>query len=232
VKKIGFIIVLAVTMILVLLFACAINAQSYGTQGTYTALKTAAPPSYGTAAVSGNSTWMWTDGVTCWYGGPFTVTINITQPAQVTLYLKDDDNAGRIETIAENGGAPQTITNFAAGSYQTYQLPAGVTTFVLSKVAGPNAVLTSIFFDPSSNPAVTPAPPTNIGVSIVWNESDSTAVSFNIYRNGVMIANTSASPFKDTIAANQPYTYAVSALNSAGVESTKTAMQHVFEIVP
>ena len=191
-------------------------------------------PAYGSLAVTGALTWTWPNAVTCWYSGnSFTATVTLTDslPHQVMLYAIDDDKQSRAETISLLGNT-QTVSAFTAGVYYTWTLTGpGSFPFIITRTAGVNAVLTSVaFYTPApAQPGASPAPPQNVtvmppyAITVAWQESDATAVSFNIYRNAAKYASAAASPFKDTaVLPGQTYYYAVTAVNSAGQESTKT----------
>lgn len=209
--------------ILALLIAPCIYAQD----GSYIALRAPQFPSYATAGVqSGTATWTWQDGITTWYSPTsFTLTVNVTDgnSHQITLYAKDDDQRGRVETIAQSGGPTQTLQNFAPGVTTNWLVPPGATTFTITHVGanGPNAVLTSVTFLTSTKP------PPGPGHFIIINWTPVVgATSYRIYRSGMLLVQVTAPPYTDkTIVGGQFYSYSVSSVNSAGESSTATITQ-------
>jgi hypothetical protein len=83
----------------------------------------------------------------------FSAVINQTDapPRVVSLYFLDWDEAARVEKIEllDQGGSildTHTVFNFADGKYLTWRV-TGQVTFRITRVQGPNAVLSAIFFD-------------------------------------------------------------------------------------
>jgi hypothetical protein len=96
------------------------------------------------------------------YGGPnFSIDLNLGdgQTHNVELYFLDWSNTGRSERVqitnAVSGAvlSTQTISSFYGGVYQTYSITGNVV-ITFTKLAGPNAVLSGLFFDPAPTPAV------------------------------------------------------------------------------
>jgi hypothetical protein len=107
----------------------------------------------------------------CWYsGGSFTLNLNFTdgQIHQVAIYVIDWDSQGRSETISVADAATNKVwdsrsipnntpssatytnttgTNSVNGTYLIWNISGGVKVTVTS-TAGPNAVVSGIFFDP------------------------------------------------------------------------------------
>jgi hypothetical protein len=107
----------------------------------------------------------------CWYsGGNFTLNLNFTdgQIHQVAIYVLDWDSQGRSETISVADAATNKVwdsrsipnntpssatytnttgTNFVNGTYLVWNISGNVKITVTS-AAGPNAVVSGIFFDP------------------------------------------------------------------------------------
>ncbi|HEV3236865.1 MAG TPA: hypothetical protein VGZ25_07740, partial [Gemmataceae bacterium] len=93
-----------------------------------------------------------------WYSGSsFTVDVKLTdgQTHQVSMYLLDWDSAGRSERVdildAATGTvlSSQTASSFNGGKYLVWNLSGHVQIRVTS-LAGPNAVLSGLFFDGKS----------------------------------------------------------------------------------
>ncbi|MDQ3252778.1 MAG: hypothetical protein M3R15_02545, partial [Acidobacteriota bacterium] len=90
-----------------------------------------------------------------WYSdSSFTVDINITdgQTHQVALYCLDWDSQGRTQTVevldAATGAVLDTrsITAFTGGRYLVWNV-SGQIRLRATRAAGPNAVLSGLFFD-------------------------------------------------------------------------------------
>lgn len=210
-----------------LMLAAALHAQTidkatganwqgkYGSQGYAIPLGISSLQSTATVTVSGSSTWTWAQGFTCWYSSSsFTISVNILdgKSHQVALYIQDYDKQERAESVQ---AVPTTA--FTSGDYVVFNNVSGNTTFTISRVMGPNAVVSGIFFDPGT--VVTPPAPTH-EVILDWTVSASTGVTgYNVYRNGVKLANTAALTYTDTtVQAGQTYTFTVTTV-SAGQES-------------
>jgi len=80
--------------------------------------------------------------------------VNVTdgQTHQVALYLLDWDNQGRQERIDVLNSSGQvvssrTVSSFDGGVYEVWNITGNVT-FRITRLAGPNTVLSGIFFDP------------------------------------------------------------------------------------
>jgi hypothetical protein len=137
-------------------------------------------PSYAQVGVSGQSSWTWAASTTdvralqkasnpasrvaaAWYAGSnFTVDVNLTdgKAHQVSLYALDwDGNNGRSERIdvldAATGGvlSSQTVSSFSNGEYVSWNA-SGHVQFRVTALAGANAVLSGLFFEPATGPAL------------------------------------------------------------------------------
>ena len=106
----------------------------------------------------------------CWYGaGSFTVSLNFTdgQIHQVAIYVLDWDSQGRSETISIADAATNKVwdsrsipnstsssatytnttgTNYVNGTYLIWNI-SGAVKITVTSTAGPNAVVSGIFFD-------------------------------------------------------------------------------------
>jgi hypothetical protein len=84
----------------------------------------------------------------------FDLNFNDNQTHRVSFYAVDFEHANRseqIEIVDTRTGATldsRTISNFGNGQYFTYDLTGGVT-IRITKISGPDAVLSGIFFDPT-----------------------------------------------------------------------------------
>jgi hypothetical protein len=143
----------------------------YGMQGHSIATETASVPAYASLSFSGASVWTWmysTSDATAlqrpyvadrnastWYAAnSFNLNFNFTDAAfhRVALYFLDFDGAGRtqrVEVLDSNTGAvldSTELTQFRSGIWLRYDLKGNVTLRV-TRVAGPNAVMSAVFFD-------------------------------------------------------------------------------------
>jgi hypothetical protein len=131
-------------------------------------------PAYAQVGMAGQSTWTWngtttTDiralrkavgaageriAATAYASNTFAIDVNLRDGAahQIALYAVDWDNLGRIETIdvldAVSGATlvTRTVSAFTGGQYLVWRV-AGHVVFRVTRVAGPNAVVSGIFFD-------------------------------------------------------------------------------------
>ncbi len=86
--------------------------------------------------------------------GSFTVNVNVTdgKSHRVALYFLDWNNAGRSERVEVLNSAGQivdvrTVSAFRGGRYLVWRITGNVT-FRITRLAGPSAVLSGLFFDP------------------------------------------------------------------------------------
>ncbi len=146
---------------------------TYGSQGYDVIGNSVSLPSYATITPAGQSNWNWASGITdrraletaggssriaaCWYQTTrFSVTVNLTdgQVHDLELYLLDWDKAGRSEQVqitdATTGAVLSTtsVSSFASGVYLDYAV-SGKVVITITRQAGPNAVLSGLFLDPS-----------------------------------------------------------------------------------
>jgi hypothetical protein len=90
----------------------------------------------------------------CWYSGiGFSVAIGLSDGKQyaLSLYCIDWDNQGRSQRVdlldtAGNLLGSQVLSGFASGVYLGWQV-SGSVVVKLTKLAGPNAVLSGVFLD-------------------------------------------------------------------------------------
>jgi hypothetical protein len=142
----------------------------YGAQGYNVIGASASYPAYATVTPSGQSSYVWAQSTNdvralsnpaggriaaTWYAAnSFSVNINLTdgQTHQVALYLLDWDSSRRSERIDVVNSAGQvtdsrTISSFNGGEYLVWNVSGNVT-FRITHLAGSNAVLSGLFFDP------------------------------------------------------------------------------------
>jgi hypothetical protein len=130
----------------------------------------AALPAYARVAPSGNSTYTWAASTAdaralqrsgaadrvaaCWYAaGPFAVDLDLTdgRAHRVSLYFLDWDTQGRterVDVIDPSTGAvldTRTVTGFSGGTYLSWDV-TGHVAFRITGTAGPNAVVSGLFF--------------------------------------------------------------------------------------
>jgi transcriptional antiterminator Rof (Rho-off) len=154
----------------------------YGSQGYNIIGNGSSYPSYATVTPSGQANCTWVASTTdsralqdvggsgriaaCWYSGTsFTINVDLTdgQAHDVALYALDWDRNGRSEQIqitnASTGAVLDTekISSFSGGEYLQWNI-SGDVVIKLTNLAGVNAVISGLFFDPTSSP-VNPPPP-------------------------------------------------------------------------
>lgn len=137
--------------------------------------------------------------------------------AAVTSYtvtatdLTTPDNGGQ---TASGPGSPITVSGLADGDSYTFTVTA--TNAVGTGPASASSSAVTILQRRPAAPTSLMAPsPTNINPSLSWN-TVSDATSYNIYRDGVKIGNSTASSYTDTTATEGSRVYYVTAVNSGG----------------
>ncbi len=146
---------------------------TYGSQGYDIIGSSANLPSYATITPSGQANYTWASSTTdpraletaagssriaaCWYQSTsFSVTVNLTdgQVHDLELYLVDWDKRGRSEQVQITDGttgavlSTESVSSFASGVYLDYAV-SGKVVITITRQAGPNAVLSGLFLDPS-----------------------------------------------------------------------------------
>ena len=149
--------------------------QAYGSQGFNIIGSTTSYPSYAAVTAVGETKYTWAASTTdpralqnasgtgriaaCWYSPTsFSVDVNLTdgQAHDVALYAVDWDKQGRSEQIQITSAATgavldtETLSNFSGGVYLQWELSGNVV-ITFKTLAGPNAVLSGLFFDPPSS---------------------------------------------------------------------------------
>lgn len=147
----------------------------YGADGYNVIAAAASYPTYAQVSPSGNQQWVWNqttgdaralwrpDGSSrvssCWYqSSSFEVNINLIDgnTHRVAVYICDFDNAGRSQSVelvdAATGAVlhAQSASGFSGGQYLIYELK-GSHKLRITKVAGPNAVISGLFFQPAAS---------------------------------------------------------------------------------
>ncbi len=92
-----------------------------------------------------------------WYASHFTINVDLTDEKthKVSLYALDDDKQNRVERIDVINPVTgvvldtRTISNFSNGLYLSWNIQGNVQ-FKITSLSGPNAVISGLFFDPSS----------------------------------------------------------------------------------
>jgi uncharacterized repeat protein (TIGR01451 family) len=152
---------------------------TYGQSGYLIANDSNNPPSYATVNFSSANSYTWTASTSdprallegsgngriasAYYASSgFTIDVNLTdgQAHQLALYCLDWDNSQRSETISILDAGTEavldrrTISNFSAGEYLVWNILGNVLITVTS-TAGPNAVVSGIFFEQLPGPDLT-----------------------------------------------------------------------------
>ena len=155
---------------------------TYGAQGYDVIGDAASLPGYATVTPSGQATYIWAANTNhppalqnaggsgriaaCWYAPTsFTVDVDLTdgQAHDLALYFIDwGDNGARSEQVQISNAATgavldtETVSSFAAGVYLQWKVSGNVL-ITITDEAGPNAVLSGLFFDPVSSTATATA---------------------------------------------------------------------------
>jgi uncharacterized membrane protein YkoI len=168
---------------------------TYGLQGYNIIGNASSYPSYATVTPSGQANWTWATSTTdlrdlqdasdsgriaaCWYSGTsFSINVDLTdgQAHDVTLYALDWDKNGRSEQIqianASTGAVldTETISSFSGGEYLQWNMSGNVV-IKLTCLAGYNAVISGLFFDPASGPTQPPPPTPTATATFVKSDS-------------------------------------------------------------
>ena len=169
--------------------------SSYGADGYNVLGGASSYPSYATVTPSGQTLYVWAPSSTdpralenanasgrvaaAWYSATsFNLNVNVSGGTahQMALYLLDWEGSGRTETVNIYDVASgtlldnRTVSNFTNGQYLVWTIKGNVNVQI-SSTAGPNAVLSGIFFGAGST-TVTPPPPSAV-VSFVATDATS-----------------------------------------------------------
>jgi Glycoside hydrolase family 44/Bacterial Ig-like domain (group 3) len=145
-------------------------------------------PSYATVTTAGNTPYTWAANTNvvqalqdpsgpgriaaAWYASSsFTVDVDLTdgQAHDIELYLLDYDSTSRSEQIVFTNAnthavlSTQTVSSFHSGVYLNYTVSGNVL-ITFTKTGGANAVLSGLFFDPSTTTSVSTS--TSVGSSL------------------------------------------------------------------
>lgn len=148
--------------------------NTYGSEGYAFIGETPSIPSYAQFSVNGAIPWTWADNInevralqkasgnariaSVWYHPTaFTMDLDLVDGAthQFALYATDYDGAGRAEKIeildAISGNLldTQTLSGFSFGQYLIWNI-SGHVTLRVTKISGPNAIVSGVFFGPPS----------------------------------------------------------------------------------
>jgi hypothetical protein len=213
---------------------------AYGSQGYNIIGDSPNYPSYASVTPSGESTYIWAPSTTdprglqnpggsgrtatCWYGNTFSVDVNLIdgQTHDVSLYVIDWPSVGRSEQIqltnAYTGAVlnTQTLSSFSGGDYLQWALSGNVViTFTCE--AGPNAVVSGLFFDPPS------APPPPGTASLVRKDATTQGSWISAYgsQGYNVIGDSSAYPSYATVtpSGQSSYTWAASTTDPRGLQN-------------
>ena len=179
----------------------------YGADGQLIPNDATKAPSYATVALTGDSLWTWASPSTdaralqtssgssariasTYYGSSFVLDINLTdgKAHKISLYLCDFDSANRQEMIAVTDVTSravlsgQSFSSFSGGLYASWTIQ-GHAQIEVADMAGVNALVNAIFFDPAPAPAAPTvtltANPTSIvagsGSTLSWSSTNATA---------------------------------------------------------
>jgi hypothetical protein len=231
--------------------------NKYGTNGYALTGLSPNVPSYASLNVQSSYSWTWAASTTdpralelpggsgriaeTWYGvsynraPAFSFNLDFTDgnSHQFELYAVDFDNRGRAETIRiidANSNADldtRNISNFTSGIYLMWNISGNVIVSV-TNTAGPNAVVSGVFFDSivTTPPA---APPTWLPQIVLNWTAIKGANSYNLYRGTQtggpysLIGSLSATTYTDSnVMAGTTYFYVITAVNGIG-ESPKSS---------
>jgi len=176
---------------------------TYGSQGYDVIGNAASLPSYTTVTPAGQASYTWAASSTdpralqnaggsgriaaCWYSASsFTVDVNLTdgQTHDLELYFLDWDSTARSEKVqisnASTGAVlnTETVTSFHSGVYLDWAVSGNVD-ITVTHLAGANAVLSGLFFDPPATalPTVTVESPASAATNVAV--SSSVSATFN-----------------------------------------------------
>jgi PKD repeat protein len=182
---------------------------TYGADGYNVIGSATSYPSYAQVSPAGNASYVWASSTTdprglqkpdnptdrimaIWYADSFTVNVTISagQTHEVALYLLDADNQGRSERIDVLDAATgtvlntQTASNFANGEYLAWNVSRSVI-FRFTRLSGPNAVVSGLFFGPPGKPSTPPPSVVLTGVPASGHSPEGTAVTLGETVTGV-----------------------------------------------
>jgi subtilisin family serine protease len=237
----------------------------YGADGYQIVNETRALPAYATVTTNGAASYTWAPSTadaralqkavgsdriaSTWYGDTFTIDVNVTDGSAhpLALYLLDWDPAGRVETIevrdAESNAVLDTraANGFAGGQYWRWTVSGHVIVRV-TRVGGPNAVMSGVFFGgaaaANSGPTVALTSPTEgaaytapatVAFSATANDADGIS-RVEFYQGATLVATSvnTTNPYTATWAnvAAGSYTLTAKAYDGQGA-ATVSSPVHV-----
>jgi hypothetical protein len=248
----------------------------YGTQGYALANDAVSLPAYAQLGVGGAAAWTWvnstsdlralqrpapaTDRIAAtWYSqGSFTYDVTLTDATahQIAFYAVDWDARGRsqrVDVLDASTGAildSQTSSGFVGGQHLVWAVKGHVLVRV-TKLAGDNAVISGILFDPSGTapppanvpPTVTLNAPSNgasfvapaaISLSATANDSDGTVTSVAFYAGAQLVGTSTSSTNPRTATWNTSLTgtFQITAVATDNSGATTTSAPVSITIAP
>ncbi len=246
----------------------------YGAEGALIANDISAQPAFGLTSISGSNLYVW-DGnpssvaallrqsgnriASCWYqGSTFTMDVNLTdgKTHQMALYTLDYDGQSRtqrIDVVNPSTGTvldSRTVSAFNRGMYLVWNV-TGKVQFKVTRTAGPNAVLSGVFFGAGSGAAPTDTTPPSIQinspaanqtvsgtVNVAATASDNTAVAGvqfkvdGIARGAELLAGPYTVSWDSTGVPNGSHVLSMVARDAAGNSATASVTVTVSNTVP
>ena len=185
-----------------------------------------------------------------WYGGSFGVDLNLIdgQTHQISVYVVDWDRNARQELLqildARTGTVldARTVSAYGNGQYWTWNL-SGHVIVSLTSLAGYNAVLSALFFDPLGGAINTPpvvsltspsagstyVAPAAILLSAQASDVDGSVAQVAFYAGSTLIGTVTSAPYVMTwsnVSAGS-YTVTATAVDNRGAATTSAAVQAV-----
>jgi subtilisin family serine protease len=183
---------------------------------------------------------------TTWYGSAFTADVDLgAGTRQVALYFLDWDVRGRAEAVEVRNAITgalldtQTAANFGNGQYLVWTV-TGHVTFRVAGTAGPNTVLSAIFFDTAAtggnarptvsltSPAsgATGTAPATFTVSADAADADGTIAQVAFYAGATLIGTDATAPYSLTWSGVAAGTYTLTAVatDNAGAATTSSGV--------
>ncbi len=213
-------------------------------------------PSYAQLTPSGHQEFVWTPSTSdprallrasgpgrlaaTWYSGTsFDIDVNITDgnTHRVALYMVDWDTTTRSQRIDVLNAAnsqildTRTVNNFSGGQYLVWNI-SGHVKFRVTRLAGPNSIISGVFFGDSNLPPIvaltSPLPGANFNVGqtvpLAANASDpdGTVASVAFFANGNLLNTDMTAPysFNWTTAPAGPHSLTAVATDNLGLQTT------------
>ncbi len=233
--------------------------NTYGTDGYVLCAFQQSLPSYASVTPASKSDYIWanpasdtralqkpgtaTDRIaSCWYGGTFTIDVNMTdgQTHRVALYCLDydspDQRSERIEVLDGASGAvldTRDMNSFSNGKYLVWDIK-GFVRLRVNYIGGGNSVVSGLFFGANSTPPVAPSITTHPASQTVTAGQTATfsvaatgtaPLTYQWQKNGANISGATGSSYTTpaTTTADSGSTYRVIVSNSAGSATSNSA---------